>query len=189
MSINVRSAATRLALVSLLAVFPGIVASQQPDSTRRDTVTTRRDTVTAPHDTAAMRHDAATSWLPAVRVTAGRMTTPEAASAVVGSPADTRGSIEPGSRRTVGKRGSACERASAVRTGGAVGRARQRSDRYELAAQLQTMRRQFQSDGRRPGMVRRVCAGRHQGGAQQRLRLLCLDRRPERRGEPDQDDT
>jgi len=90
MSINVRSAATRLALVSLLAVFPGIVASQQPDSTRRDTVTTRRDTVTASLDTAAMRHDAATSWLPAVRVTAGRMTTPEAASAVVATPAAIR---------------------------------------------------------------------------------------------------
>jgi outer membrane cobalamin receptor len=71
MSINVESAAAHLALVSLLLASPAMVSAQHPvpDSARRDT---------------------ATSWLPSVRVTAGRMTMPEAASAVVATPAAIR---------------------------------------------------------------------------------------------------
>jgi outer membrane cobalamin receptor len=71
MSMNVQSVAARLALASLFVVAPVMASAQHPvpDSTRRDT---------------------ATSWLPSVRVTAGRMTTPEAASAVTASPAAIR---------------------------------------------------------------------------------------------------
>ena len=65
------SATMRHALVSVLIASPAFARAQMPvhDSTRKDT---------------------ATSWLPAVRVTAGRMTTPEAASAVVATPAAIR---------------------------------------------------------------------------------------------------
>jgi outer membrane cobalamin receptor len=71
MSINVRHAATRLALVALVLAPPALASAQHqmPDSSRRDT---------------------AVSWLPSVRVTAGRMTTPEAASAVIATPAAIR---------------------------------------------------------------------------------------------------
>lgn len=65
------SATMRVALVTVLIASPGLMRAQMPahDSTRKDT---------------------ATSWLPAVRVTAGRMTTPEAASAVIATPAAIR---------------------------------------------------------------------------------------------------
>jgi outer membrane receptor protein involved in Fe transport len=71
MSSTTRSATTRFALVSVLIASPAVAGAQQPmrDSTRRDT---------------------ATSWLPAVRVIAGRMTTPEAASAVIATAAAIR---------------------------------------------------------------------------------------------------
>ncbi|HEY3257609.1 MAG TPA: TonB-dependent receptor plug domain-containing protein, partial [Gemmatimonadaceae bacterium] len=71
MSSTTRSATTRFALVSVLIASPAVARAQQQmrDSTRRDT---------------------ATSWLPAVRVIAGRMTTPEAASAVVATAAAIR---------------------------------------------------------------------------------------------------
>ena len=65
------SATMRVALATVLFASPALTRAQMPahDSTRKDT---------------------ATSWLPAVRVTAGRMTTPEAASAVIATPAAIR---------------------------------------------------------------------------------------------------
>jgi outer membrane cobalamin receptor len=71
MSSTTRSATTRFALVFFLIGSPAVARAQHParDSTRRDT---------------------ATSWLPAVRVIAGRMTTPEAASAVIATAAAIR---------------------------------------------------------------------------------------------------
>jgi len=71
-----RSATTRFALVSVLIASPAMAHAQDPakDTARKDS--TRKDTVT--------------SWLPAVRVTAGRMNAPEAASAVVVTPAAIR---------------------------------------------------------------------------------------------------
>ena len=65
------SVTMRIALATVLVASPALTRAQMPahDSTRKDT---------------------ATSWLPAVRVTAGRMTTPEAASAVIATPAAIR---------------------------------------------------------------------------------------------------
>lgn len=64
-----RVCVTALVLTSSTVASAQSMPNMPPDSARRDT---------------------ATSWLPAVRVTAGRMTTPEAASAVVVSPAAIR---------------------------------------------------------------------------------------------------
>jgi outer membrane cobalamin receptor len=72
MSSTKRSAATRFALVSVLIASPAMARSQEP----------AKDTAT--------KKDTAASWLPAVRVTAGRMNTPEAASAVVATAAAIR---------------------------------------------------------------------------------------------------